>query len=95
MRPSKGNIVLDGQWLKDDEEVFVVAFYLPPRDSQKIFRRYFCILWLFASLKKTCLILSGPPATQKFSVWRCLLHYETIHQIIHTARKGLFRPLPK
>lgn len=26
MRPSKGNIVLDGQWLKDDEEVLLLPF---------------------------------------------------------------------
>lgn len=30
MRPSKGDI-LDGQWLKDVEEVFAAAFYLLPR----------------------------------------------------------------
>lgn len=34
MRPSKGDI-RDGQWLKDVEEVFVVAFYLPPKDSRR------------------------------------------------------------
>lgn len=50
MRPSEGHI-LDGQWLKDVEEVFVVAFYLLPR----IVRDFLTLLLHFvasASLNK-------------------------------------------
>lgn len=50
MGPSKGDI-RDGQWLKDVEEVFFVAFYLLPR----IVRDFPTLLLhfvAFASLKK-------------------------------------------
>lgn len=63
MRPSKGDI-RDGQWLKDVEEVFVVAFYLPPRivgDFPTLLLHFVA----FASLKKTSLILKSS-TTQNF-----------------------------
>lgn len=82
MRPSRGDI-LDGKWLKDVEEVFVVAFHLLPGivgDSRRFSdtATEFCGFCVIERTSWICLILKSS-ATQNFPLAMSSA-YETIHQ---------------
>lgn len=63
MRPSKGDI-LDGTVVECCRGGYLLLpFTCRPRIVKDFSDAAFWILWLFASLKKTCSILLSPPAT--------------------------------